>query len=163
MKSKTLARILCVILCIVLVGSVLLAAIPMMNADAAEHTPVLPPEAEKSIHRAGLELLAGAVMLAKDNLAAEAEKYNKEYADDDDFSPVTARDYATTLLIVITRESSQGRLIISFSVGDGVIACCEHGSPGSKDATLHFSTLNEQDCGKYAGETRFITSNSIFR
>ena len=128
-----------------------------------EHTPVLPPEAEKSIHRAGLELLAGAVMLAKDNLAAEAEKYNKEYADDDDFSPVTARDYATTLLIVITRESSQGRLIISFSVGDGVIACCEHGSPGSKDATLHFSTLNEQDCGKYAGETRFITSNSIFK
>ena len=41
MKPKTLARILCVILCIVLVGSVLLAAIPMMNADAAEHTPVL--------------------------------------------------------------------------------------------------------------------------
>ncbi len=41
MKSKTLARILCVILCIVLVGSVLLAAIPMMNADAAEYTPVL--------------------------------------------------------------------------------------------------------------------------
>lgn len=41
MKSKTLARILCVILCIVLVGSVLLVAIPMMNADAAEHTPVL--------------------------------------------------------------------------------------------------------------------------
>ena len=41
MKPKTLARILCVILCIVLVGSVLLVAIPMMNADAAEHTPVL--------------------------------------------------------------------------------------------------------------------------
>ena len=40
MKSKLFARILCIVLCAVLVGSALLVAIPMMTGKAATFEPV---------------------------------------------------------------------------------------------------------------------------
>ena len=36
MKSKTFARVLCIILCVTIIGSILLIAIPLFTADAAE-------------------------------------------------------------------------------------------------------------------------------
>ena len=40
MKSKLFARILCIVLCVTLIGSVLLVAIPMITGNAATFAPV---------------------------------------------------------------------------------------------------------------------------
>ena len=62
----------------------------------------------------------------------------------------------TTLLLAVCRKFSFGWFIASFGVGDGAIAIYDKNSDGIK-------LLNEPDGGEYAGQTRFLTMDSIFR
>lgn len=66
------------------------------------------------------------------------------------------RDYATTLLCVITRKMHDRQLIISFAIGDGAIAVYDAGN----SANIHL--MNTPDSGEFAGQTRFLTMKSIF-
>ncbi len=66
------------------------------------------------------------------------------------------KDFSTTLLLAICRKFSFGWFIASFGVGDGAIAIYD------KDADT-VRLLNEPDGGEFAGQTRFLTMESIFR
>ncbi len=66
------------------------------------------------------------------------------------------RDFATTLLCVITRKMHDRQLIISFAIGDGAIAVYDAGN----SANTHL--MNTPDSGEFAGQTRFLTMKSIF-
>ncbi len=66
------------------------------------------------------------------------------------------RDFATTLLCVITRKIHNRQLIISFAIGDGAIAVYDAGN----SANTHL--MNTPDSGEFAGQTRFLTMKSIF-
>ena len=66
------------------------------------------------------------------------------------------RDFATTLLCVITRKIHDRQLIISFAIGDGAIAVYDAGN----SANTHL--MNTPDSGEFAGQTRFLTMKSIF-
>lgn len=66
------------------------------------------------------------------------------------------KDFSTTLLLAVCRKFSFGWFIASFGVGDGAIAIYDKEADGIK-------LLNEPDGGEYAGQTRFLTMESIFR
>ncbi|WP_406041518.1 protein phosphatase 2C domain-containing protein [Succinimonas sp.] len=66
------------------------------------------------------------------------------------------RDFATTLLCVITRNIHDRQLVISFAIGDGAIAVYDAGN----SANTHL--MNTPDSGEFAGQTRFLTMKSIF-
>lgn len=66
------------------------------------------------------------------------------------------KDFSTTLLLAVCRKFSFGWFIASFGVGDGAIAIYDKESDTVK-------LLNEPDGGEYAGQTRFLTMESIFR
>lgn len=70
--------------------------------------------------------------------------------------PAVLKDFSTTLLLTICRKFSFGWFVASFGVGDGAIALYD------KDADT-IKLLNEPDGGEYAGQTRFLTMESIFR
>lgn len=69
---------------------------------------------------------------------------------------VEPKDFATTLLLVICRRFEFGWFLASFSVGDGAIAIYDEKSDSVK-------LLMEPDEGEYAGQTRFLTMESIFK
>jgi len=58
------------------------------------------------------------------------------------------KDYSTTLLIAAHKNTPNGHLIVTFWVGDGVIALYTK----EKDILL----LGEPDSGEFAGQTRFL-------
>ncbi len=66
------------------------------------------------------------------------------------------KDFSTTLLLAICRRFSFGWFVASFGVGDGAIAIYDKDSDTVR-------LLNEPDGGEYAGQTRFLTMESIFR
>ncbi|MDE7421019.1 MAG: protein phosphatase 2C domain-containing protein [Muribaculaceae bacterium] len=66
------------------------------------------------------------------------------------------KDFSTTLLLAICRKFSFGWFVASFGVGDGVIAIYDKDSDAVR-------LLNEPDGGEFAGQTRFLTMESIFR
>ncbi|MCK5696646.1 MAG: protein phosphatase 2C domain-containing protein, partial [Gammaproteobacteria bacterium] len=65
-----------------------------------------------------------------------------------DNNPICFKDFSTTLLLVAYKPVSDGYLIFSFWVGDGVAVIYDKG----KSVTL----LGEPDSGEYAGQTRFL-------
>lgn len=65
------------------------------------------------------------------------------------------KDFSTTLLIAVCKRFDFGWFVASFGVGDGAIAIYD------KDAEK-VRLLNEPDGGEYAGQTRFLTMDSIF-
>ena len=87
--------------------------------------------------------------------ATEAYKAISKKVEDCQGSSVL-KDFSTTLLLAVCRKFSFGWFIASFGVGDGVIAIYDKNSDGIK-------LLNEPDGGEYAGQTRFLTMESIFR
>lgn len=87
--------------------------------------------------------------------AIEAYKAISKKVDDCQGSAVL-KDFSTTLLLAVCRKFSFGWFIASFGVGDGAIAIYDKNSDGIK-------LLNEPDGGEYAGQTRFLTMDSIFR
>ncbi len=66
------------------------------------------------------------------------------------------KDFSTTLLLAMCRKFSFGWFIASFGVGDGAIAIYDKDSDTVR-------LLNEPDGGEFAGQTRFLTMESIFR
>ena len=87
--------------------------------------------------------------------ATEAYKAISKKVEDCQGSAVL-KDFSTTLLLAVCRKFSFGWFIASFGVGDGAIAIYDKNSDGIK-------LLNEPDGGEYAGQTRFLTMDSIFR
>lgn len=74
----------------------------------------------------------------------------------DDCESAVLKDFSTTLLVAVCRRFSFGWFIASFGVGDGAIGIYD------KDADT-VKLLNEPDGGEFAGQTRFLTMESIFR
>lgn len=70
--------------------------------------------------------------------------------------PAVLKDFSTTLLLAVCRKFSFGWFVASFGVGDGAIAIYDKNAESVK-------LLNEPDGGEYAGQTRFLTMESIFR
>ena len=67
---------------------------------------------------------------------------------------VSERDYHTTILLTICKKLQNSEWFIgSFGIGDGMIA---YYSPGSRDL------MTVTDCGDYAGETTFLTTNQVW-
>ncbi len=65
------------------------------------------------------------------------------------------KDFSTTLLLAICRKFSFGWFVASFGVGDGAIGIYDKNSDIVR-------LLNEPDGGEFAGQTRFLTMQSIF-
>ncbi len=87
---------------------------------------------------------------------AATEAYRAIVKRKDDSEGAVLKDFSTTLLLAICRKFSFGWFIASFGVGDGAIAIYD------KDAD-NVRLLNEPDGGEFAGQTRFLTMESIFR
>ena len=83
---------------------------------------------------------------------ADAEIRN--YGGVSGFAGMKREDFYTTFLCSLVRKFSLGRLVVSFSVGDGAI--------GLVDASRGISALlNRPDEGQYFGETMFLSENII--
>lgn len=65
---------------------------------------------------------------------------------------INVKDLSTTLLISILKPWQDRMLIAGIQVGDGAIAVLSNNA---------ITSLSEGDSGEFAGETTFITSNSI--
>lgn len=74
----------------------------------------------------------------------------------DECESAVLKDFSTTLLLAICRKFSFGWFIASFGVGDGAIAIYDKNADTVR-------LLNEPDGGEFAGQTRFLTMESIFR
>ncbi len=87
---------------------------------------------------------------------AATEAYRAIVKRKDESEGAVLKDFSTTLLLAICRRFSFGWFVASFGVGDGAIAIYDKGSETVR-------LLNEPDGGEYAGQTRFLTMESIFR
>lgn len=67
----------------------------------------------------------------------------------------TIKDFSTTLLLAICKKFDFGWFVASFWVGDGAMAIY-----GRENRYL--KVLGQPDGGEYAGQTRFLTMDSIF-
>ena len=67
----------------------------------------------------------------------------------------TPKDFSTTLLLAICKKFDFGWFVASFWVGDGAMAIYNAD-------TQYLKVLGEPDGGEYAGQTRFLTMDSIF-
>jgi hypothetical protein len=118
--------------------------------------PLLTETDRNNIGDMAYEVLAAAAVEACRGIRAESERFNCSYSSEPDFIPAAPADYATTLQVAITRRLSSGMMVITFTIGDGLIVCR---SSSSKDSV--FTMMNMTDSGTYAGETRFITSEKV--
>ena len=90
---------------------------------------------------------------------AEAKKLNPN-AQDNTAADITARDFATTLLLTISKKFEFGWFIASFWVGDGAICIYKK---GTVEQPSSHKILGVPDGGEFAGQTRFITMPEIFK
>ena len=108
----------------------------------------IPPKVLHEIKILSYKVVVQAAFSARKDIEREViftkEKFGQE---------TTIKDFSTTCLILVTKKCSFGELVISFSIGDGAIACIV---PNQTEPYL----LNS---GEYAGQTNFITTDSIFR
>ncbi|MDE6290069.1 MAG: protein phosphatase 2C domain-containing protein [Muribaculaceae bacterium] len=84
------------------------------------------------------------------------EAYKAILAKRDACESAVLKDFSTTLLLAVCRKFSFGWFVASFGVGDGAIAIYDRDSDTVR-------LLNEPDGGEFAGQTRFLTMESIFR
>ena len=102
-------------------------------------------DTRKSLGDAIHQLIGNAAF--KSYKAIEAEAANKG---------VPIKNYATTLLLAVSKKFDFGWFVASFWVGDG--ALCIY------DKERHyFKLLGTPDEGEFAGQTRFVTMPDIFR
>ncbi len=64
------------------------------------------------------------------------------------------KDYSTTLLVAAHKKTSKGHLILTFWVGDGVLAIY------NKNSSIEL--LGEPDSGEFAGQTRFLDLTNAY-
>jgi serine/threonine protein phosphatase PrpC len=101
-------------------------------------------DAQQSLTAAGLKnALAAALQQALSALTREAVKQQSEL-----------RDYATTLLVVISYRDDVGQYVyLSYGVGDGVIALYQ--------PEQQVQLLSQPDSGEFAGQTRFFNEEAV--
>ena len=87
---------------------------------------------------------------------AATEAYRAIVRRRDECGSAVLKDFSTTLLLAICRRFDFGWFVASFGVGDGAIAIYDRGADTVR-------LLNEPDGGEFAGQTRFLTMESIFR
>lgn len=102
-------------------------------------------DARKQVGDYIYNIVVTAAFQAQKRIAAEAADKKK-----------VAKDYATTLLLVICKKFAFGWFVASFWVGDGAI-CLYH-----KDAHT-VKILGTPDEGEFGGQTRFLTMPEIFK
>ena len=111
----------------------------------------IPPKVLHEIKILSYKVVVQTAFFARKDIEREViftkEKFGQE---------TTIKDFSTTCLILVTKKCSFGELVISFSIGDGAIACIV---PNQTEPYL----LSMVDSGEYAGQTNFITTDSIFR
>lgn len=91
-------------------------------------------------------LLIYATNLAKDKIIDEANRHGRK-----------AREYATTLLVALTKKFDFGWLVVSFGIGDGAMAAY-----GTTNGEKIVKVLGKPDEGEFGGQTRFITMNELY-
>jgi serine/threonine protein phosphatase PrpC len=84
--------------------------------------------------------------------AFEAKKHLEKLSSDTDGSSL--KDFSTTLLICLCKKYDDLWHFITFSIGDGAIALY------GNDKVCN---LSDGDSGEFAGQTRFITMNSVYK
>jgi serine/threonine protein phosphatase PrpC len=101
-------------------------------------------ETQRTISAFCVEHMGRAAFSALSAIREEANKLQSE-----------VREYATTLLVALTRQFDDKLFVSSFWVGDGCIALFSEDS----DA---LTVLGSPDSGEYSGQTRFLTMPEIF-
>lgn len=91
-------------------------------------------------------LLIYSTHIAKDKIVEEANQHGRK-----------AKEYATTLLIALTKKFDFGWLVASFGIGDGAMAAFATANDG-KIVKL----LGKPDEGEFGGQTRFVTMNELY-
>lgn len=101
------------------------------------------------------ELLVSAAKACKKAINDEVNKFNA--APLETGPSVSAHDYNTTILLSLIKAiPGNGIRIASFAIGDGAIVWIPENSST-------FALLSQPDDGEFAGETEFVTSESIWR
>lgn len=104
-----------------------------------EPSPKLEEEWQKKVE----EIMNSSAYQALKNIHKKSQEINKPL-----------KEFSTTLLLTAHKKLEEGHLIISFWIGDGVIAIY------NKNRTIKI--LGEPDSGEFAGQTRFL-SNDVFQ
>lgn len=100
------------------------------------------------------EILVSAAKEGKEAIKHEVESFNA--APLEAGAPVSAHDYNTTILLSLIKAiPGNGIRIASFAIGDGAIVWVPENSSS-------FALLSQPDDGAFAGETEFVTSESIW-
>ena len=118
-------------------------------------------ELERAVGQYAAEKSRDALKPVVDNVhdllfKAATEAYRAIIKRKDECSSAVLKDFSTTLLLAVCRRFSFGWFVASFGVGDGAIAIYDKESDSVR-------LLNEPDGGEFAGQTRFLTMESIFR
>ena len=130
-------------------------------------------DSKKAVLNELYKLLANAAYKATQAIEKEAadvnaaiDRFNTEGESEDFPAPeikekVTERDYATTLLLSISKKFDFGWFIASFWVGDGAICIYKR---GTEDIPSMAKMMGVPDSGEQAGQTVFITmKNMVFK
>ncbi|MDQ7046947.1 MAG: PP2C family serine/threonine-protein phosphatase [Sulfurovum sp.] len=90
----------------------------------------------------------------KETILSAAYTGLKGIADEAEETHNDIKDYSTTLLMAAHKKTKYGHLVVTFWVGDGVIALYTK----EKDVLL----LGEPDSGEFAGQTRFLDASFFY-
>ena len=90
-------------------------------------------------------IIGSAVFKAYKNIEKEAQNTENQI-----------KDYATTLLVSVSKKFKFGWFIATFWVGDGGIGIYNK-------ETQHLKIMGESDGGEFAGQTRFLTMSEIMQ
>jgi hypothetical protein len=99
-------------------------------------------ELTKELRTASYQKIGKAVTAAWNAIAEHAKE-----------SRIPTRDYSTTLLLVADADIDRGQLVMTYGVGDGVLA--------AYDPAGQVDLLTKGDSGEYAGQTRFLDGSLI--
>lgn len=99
----------------------------------------------KKLGDALYNIIGSAVFKAYKNIEKEAEEKENQI-----------KDYATTLLVTVSKKFKFGWFVAAFWVGDGGIGIY------NKD-TQYLKIMGEPDGGEFAGQTRFLTMSEIMQ
>lgn len=102
-------------------------------------------EARKMVGDYIYKIVGTAAFKAQKAIFEEAQKQN-----------IPSKQYATTLLLTISKKFLYGWFVASFWVGDGAICLYDKENHTAK-------LLGVPDEGEYAGQTRFLTMPEIFK
>lgn len=109
---------------------------------------------QKSIKLKLYYILPVCALESRKKIISEAQSINSSLSGDVPGKLYSEKDYATTVLIAVSKRSGDRWFTASFSIGDGAIAVLQD------DGAL--CLMSEGDSGDFAGQTRFITMASVY-